>query len=399
MRCKFGSFGDRALIRTVESMFFCVFAPATQFMVSIVIACKYRCAFWVQPHRVTLCVLRDLAAIRRLHNATSSEPEFVPVQTQPRIKMTRPRPPTLDTSAHDLDLFTPTSTPVQTEAPILDLPDLSAFARSSKDRATTKQRAKTPRDRVLGKLGAKHGVVGKHKKDKEQKAQLIRGLEAEAHVAEAQLRDAAERGDFDAVADLVSGPNIDVSLPDSKQRTALHLAAVKGHAGIVQLLLLQGASHASKDFNGNTPLHLAVIGAHVPVCLILLQHGASPTVHDNGGRTPLAHAEGRIRMLQARAAQMGALGDGDSALQIRKNLFKEVQQILELLRVFAATPLMKKDGPTDDDLAWVSSKLQKLEQVEEASQGEDSMAENEEDDDLQGVIANLQSILDGMKLQ
>lgn len=307
---------------------------------------------------------------------------FESIERPFKSSMTRPSLPHLDTTSHN-ELFTPMNTPVEGDAPPLA------------DQQARPQRGSPAkahgRGSVLSRLVADHGIT---KQRKPPKTALKRGLEAEIHGREVVLRQAADNGDFDAVADLVSRPNIDVSAADSKQRTALHLASVRGHAAVVQLLLLHGAQKDARDVNGNTPLHLAVIGAQIPTCLILLQHGVDPFAHDNGGKTPLGHAETRLRMLSTRAARLGALG-GDVET-IKKNMVAEVQQVLAMLKVFAAN---RGSGLSDQDMDWVSRKLEQFHRSEDNSNEMDNDATKvETGDDLQGVIADIQAILDGMKL-
>ncbi|KAJ1967617.1 hypothetical protein H4R34_006374, partial [Dimargaris verticillata] len=61
---------------------------------------------------------------------------------------------------------------------------------------------------------------------------------------------------------------------DQSRRTALHIAASKGHVAIMLLLLRAGANVNAKDVLGNTPLHIAVISNHINCVLALLQAGA-----------------------------------------------------------------------------------------------------------------------------
>jgi hypothetical protein len=275
-------------------------------------------------------------------------------------------------------LFTPMNTPIEPAQP--KFPPLELDSAKSRSK----------RGDVLSRLASKSGIK-KHQTNNSNKLALTRGIDAERNAVEGRLREASEKGDLISVTELLRHP-VNVSGTDSKLRSALHLASVNGHGEVVQTLLAAGADTSKKDLNGNSPLHLAVLSAQIPVCLILLQHGASPFALDNSGKTPLAHAESRIRMLSSRAAQMGAMG-GDVNV-IKRNMVKEVSMILDMLRAFAESTASqaRENGPTAEGLAWVSEKLEKLQTDGEA----EGMVDK---GDVEGMIADLQSILDGLKLQ
>ncbi|KAI4377662.1 hypothetical protein MLD38_015253 [Melastoma candidum] len=79
--------------------------------------------------------------------------------------------------------------------------------------------------------------------------------------------------------------------------TALHMAALNGHAESVQLLLDLGASVSrvtEEDGTtidligaGSTPLHYAACGGNAQCCQILIANGASVTAENANGWTPL----------------------------------------------------------------------------------------------------------------
>jgi len=76
-----------------------------------------------------------------------------------------------------------------------------------------------------------------------------------------------------------------LTLPNS---TALHLAAKKGHADVVQLLVHLGADVAAENMDGRLPLHLAARYGHRPVVEFLAE-AAPPAMWalDKDGRSPL----------------------------------------------------------------------------------------------------------------
>jgi len=70
-------------------------------------------------------------------------------------------------------------------------------------------------------------------------------------------------------------------------RTALHIAAERGHRKMVTLLLNRGAYVNARDDEGDTPLHLAAAAGHDGVVRILLSDGADATARNNAGQAPL----------------------------------------------------------------------------------------------------------------
>lgn len=66
------------------------------------------------------------------------------------------------------------------------------------------------------------------------------------------------------------------------RRTALHLAAERGHTAIAALLLAHGADVAARDEGDNaTPLHWAAGGGHLETVRLLLERGAPVDVRDD----------------------------------------------------------------------------------------------------------------------
>jgi cytochrome c2 len=105
------------------------------------------------------------------------------------------------------------------------------------------------------------------------------------------LGDAAKSGDADLVEKLLNeGADIDET---DKFGTALHWAALNGHAEVVAVLAVRGADlNANSDLLG-TPLHAAAQRDHSEVVFVLLAHGASIDSRDKGYDTPLQIAAKR----------------------------------------------------------------------------------------------------------
>lgn len=97
---------------------------------------------------------------------------------------------------------------------------------------------------------------------KPEVAQLLRNATGSgapaASASGADLIEAAKRGDLARVRELVAR---DPSLMTAKDRThgatALHWAALRGQAGVVQFLVAQGADTQARNGEGETPLQVA----------------------------------------------------------------------------------------------------------------------------------------------
>src|SRR5438876_8977501 len=106
-------------------------------------------------------------------------------------------------------------------------------------------------------------------------------------VGTGEIRDAAGKGDLAKVQALLKqNPDL-VFSKDDHGNTPLHLAAVKGHKVIAELLLAKHADVNDKENHGNTPLHLAAVKSYKEVAELLLANKAKVNTKDNNGRTPL----------------------------------------------------------------------------------------------------------------
>lgn len=83
----------------------------------------------------------------------------------------------------------------------------------------------------------------------------------------------------------ISDPVIDAH--DRRGNSPLHLAAGRGHIGIVVLLVQAGANLEMKNNDGMTPLHSAAHYGSEAAVLCLLNQGADLEANDPRGRTPL----------------------------------------------------------------------------------------------------------------
>ncbi|MEV3991784.1 ankyrin repeat domain-containing protein [Streptomyces sp. NPDC049837] len=105
------------------------------------------------------------------------------------------------------------------------------------------------------------------------------------------LFEAVHGGDEDAVVRLLRA-GVPAEAADGDGQTALYLAAVSGHVGIVRLLLAAGADpgRGSGERGGDLPLCGAACGGHTRVVRALLAAGARPDQREEFGFTALAWA-------------------------------------------------------------------------------------------------------------
>jgi ankyrin repeat protein len=106
---------------------------------------------------------------------------------------------------------------------------------------------------------------------------------------DAPVADAAMRGDVEAVRALLK-QGADVNAAQGDGMTALHWAAERGSAEIVQLLVRAGATLDPRTRNaGYTPLHLASRGGHVDAVRALLQAKSDPAIATESGAATALH--------------------------------------------------------------------------------------------------------------
>ncbi|KAI8923478.1 hypothetical protein BC831DRAFT_470839 [Entophlyctis helioformis] len=116
----------------------------------------------------------------------------------------------------------------------------------------------------------------------------------------APLHVAAARGFDAAVRLLLAVPGVVVDIRDAETETPLFKAALRGHAGTVQLLLAGGADAQACDAHGWTALHNAASQGHLDVVRLIADAGVSVNAASTAGFTPLmnAAARGQIRVAE-----------------------------------------------------------------------------------------------------
>jgi len=100
---------------------------------------------------------------------------------------------------------------------------------------------------------------------------------------------AAEKGHKEDV-ELLLEHGADVNAKDTRNRTALLYPAEKGHKEVVELLLEHGADVNAKDNWDWTPLHSSAEEGHKDIVELLITEGANVNARDRGSRTPLHYA-------------------------------------------------------------------------------------------------------------
>jgi uncharacterized protein len=106
------------------------------------------------------------------------------------------------------------------------------------------------------------------------------------------LEYAVQKPDTDMVR-LLLDQGADPNLKDSKENTALMVAAKSNQLPNLKLLIAKGANLNLQNNLGYTALRTAADYNRVEVARLLLENGANPNLKDNEGLTPLTVAEQR----------------------------------------------------------------------------------------------------------
>ena len=105
------------------------------------------------------------------------------------------------------------------------------------------------------------------------------------HPAMGDVLAAAEAGDVDALAGLLSQVGVDERGEDGD--SALHIACLYGQQKVVAELLRRGARTDQRDEDDSTPLHDASAGGYLEIAIALLDAGADVAAVDSDGESPL----------------------------------------------------------------------------------------------------------------
>jgi uncharacterized protein len=88
-----------------------------------------------------------------------------------------------------------------------------------------------------------------------------------------RLLSAVWQGDAMTVAMRLGLGEVDVNGRDKAGRTALHIAAMRGHVDVAEVLLAKGAQVEARDADGWTPLHWAMASGAHDLSAVLRKHG------------------------------------------------------------------------------------------------------------------------------
>ena len=101
------------------------------------------------------------------------------------------------------------------------------------------------------------------------------------------LRKACKKGDIEAVKQHLAA-GADVNAGGVFGKTPLHLAALKDHKEIAELLITNGADlNAEDEMNGMIPLHNAAGRGYNEIVKLLIAKGADVNAKFDNGDTPL----------------------------------------------------------------------------------------------------------------
>ncbi|MBW1898790.1 MAG: ankyrin repeat domain-containing protein, partial [Deltaproteobacteria bacterium] len=96
-----------------------------------------------------------------------------------------------------------------------------------------------------------------------------------------------KKGSIIEVMHLLEEKIVDVNARDSMGRTAVIIAAQKGHLGMVEYLILQKADVNIHDTEGSTALMMAVNNKYLDIATVIVNQNADLNIRDQSGDTPL----------------------------------------------------------------------------------------------------------------
>lgn len=105
-----------------------------------------------------------------------------------------------------------------------------------------------------------------------------------------RLLSAVEHGETDKVTSLLSKKGACPTKLDNEGKSTLHVAAARGQAECLAVILAHGADVSLQDVSGFTALHLAAKNNHPECAKKLIQSKCAVDAVDSSGRTALHHA-------------------------------------------------------------------------------------------------------------
>ncbi|XP_053504015.1 ankycorbin isoform X2 [Ictalurus furcatus] len=105
-----------------------------------------------------------------------------------------------------------------------------------------------------------------------------------------RLLSAVEHGETEKVTSLLAKKGANATKLDGEGKSALHIAATRGQAECLAIILAHGADVSVADASGFSALHLAAKNNHQECAKKLIQSKCVLDALDSGGRTALHHA-------------------------------------------------------------------------------------------------------------
>lgn len=169
---------------------------------------------------------------------------------------------------------------------------------------------------------------------------------------------AARAGHVDIMTALIEH-GADVNAADSRDRTALHIAAIDNEARAIDVLVTAGADVEARTGSGRTPLLVASEPGRYEAALALLQHGAKIKVKSDSGNSPLhcaALCAGTVAgttaivdlLLRWGADETAVNSDGHTAAEVIGDYMEEGHAVPEE----DVVPLEKLLASAPVDRAW-----------------------------------------------
>lgn len=147
---------------------------------------------------------------------------------------------------------------------------------------------------------------------------------ARDHLGMMLIHDAAQIGDERLMRRLLQDERVDTSATTVKRKTALHYAALGGHANIVRMLLDVGIEVDARDVGGCTALSLAAWWGKGDVVRLLVEAGANVNAKNNDKTTARYLAAAAIYKRGMPSIRYGNISN-NPAHRLRKSLNTETR--------------------------------------------------------------------------
>lgn len=172
------------------------------------------------------------------------------------------------------------------------------------------------------------------------------------------LHTALWSGHKDIVMELLNR-KADVLAENQIGQTALWVAAQRGYANIVQLMLEMGAKEVINkcdQSNSKTPLRTAIANFHVATAAILIAYGADVTIAQDDGETPLHSAASGgyydlVQLMIDKGANVNAAQQSSNFTVLHAAAYFGHTEIMKLLIAHGADQKARNwNNKTADDL-------------------------------------------------